>query len=88
MQTYSNIQYSSLPAELQNKRLSSTEIKISFSDKQLLQEFVNTYIDKFIDQEAHNPPTLDLNFIDVSEITNLDFLFSNQIEITYENIIG
>ncbi|RIY39975.1 BspA family leucine-rich repeat surface protein, partial [Psittacicella hinzii] len=72
---YYGIPYSELPKELQNTDLSKKNVKIIFGNDTRLYNFICDYL-KVVGYEAN------LNFIDVSKISDLSGLFAKGLKCT------
>ncbi|RIY34437.1 hypothetical protein CKF59_05460, partial [Psittacicella gerlachiana] len=77
---FTDISFTDLPLELQNQRIDSRYITITFTTTEKLKEFLDVYIYMFNDI---NGKPLDLGFLDMRHITNINFLFASQFYINH-----
>ncbi|RIY32835.1 hypothetical protein CJP74_03445, partial [Psittacicella melopsittaci] len=72
---FTDITFIELPKKLLEKRINPNSVNITFTTTQTLKEFLDVYIDKFNDI---NGEPLDLSFINMEQIENIDYLFASE----------
>ncbi|RIY32816.1 hypothetical protein CJP74_03450 [Psittacicella melopsittaci] len=75
VQIFTDLSYTQLPLEYQKETLDARQVKLVFTATSKLKTFLEAYIAKF---NTYPGPALDLSFLDLSELDNLDYLFASQ----------
>ncbi|WP_222986809.1 BspA family leucine-rich repeat surface protein [Psittacicella melopsittaci] len=79
---FTDIAYTQLPYDLRQAVIDPKKVRITFTNSVILKEFIDTYIEKFNDMDKD---PLNLGFIDISNVENIDYLFAGNLNLSDEN---
>ncbi|RIY32882.1 hypothetical protein CKF54_04100 [Psittacicella hinzii] len=76
--TYTDVYYDSSLGSLYGKDIANMGKTFVFTDKFILREFIKNYVSQF---ENEPDKIIDLNFIDVSNITDLSYVLAGEFDV-------